>query len=580
MSCSLGLEMNDRRQDFELLQRFMRNGEQSAFADLVRRHLDLVFATALRKVEDPGAAQEVAQNVFAAVARKAWRFASDDSLPAWLHKAALFESKSWLRGELARRRRERTAAELGTTMKTPEDQPAFNALLPLLDEALLSLREKDRTALLLRFYESQSLREVGAAFGVSEDTAQKRVQSALEKLADFFKRRGFRTATAAAAAAALQHTASSASATMVSAVVGAALKATPPALAGFGALLAKVTSMSRSQTAAVCLALAAVPVGWQLTERHMAGEEAKRVRIQLLAAQNERATLQAEMDRLRATSGRLEQLVSEANEAAARAAESARAFEVWKKRIRGLLTASDYRWDDDSPFAQIPKAVLPQLSELSGAEPFSAPGFVRPYARELLGMTPAERESVEDTLHRYLAEMEGRLAAGMYETNNPDIVSHWPGGQALGGKVFGIHAMAEEDVKPRAERLLAEVRGMIGEERWPVVQVRLNGQQGGRINSGNLSSFLDLDAGTMAQEIRLVVGTDAEGRSLWFGLISARGVAGYANGALSAFLPEGDPNRTGGADSFGGGLSKGLRQRAATWLQEQATARFGKEARR
>src|SRR5580765_5286958 len=98
--------MNGRRQDFELLQRFTCRGEQSAFADLVRRHLDLVFATALRKVEDSGAAQEVAQNVFAVLARKAWQYAPDDSLPAWLHKAALLESKSWLRGELGRRRRE------------------------------------------------------------------------------------------------------------------------------------------------------------------------------------------------------------------------------------------------------------------------------------------------------------------------------------------------------------------------------------------------------------------------------------------------------------------------------------------
>src|SRR6185436_3354149 len=110
--------MNERRQDFELLRRFTREGEQSAFADVVRRHLDLVFATALRKVDDAGAAQEIAQNVFSALARKAWRFAPGDSLPAWLHKTALLESKSWLRGELRRRRREETAVELGTTMKT------------------------------------------------------------------------------------------------------------------------------------------------------------------------------------------------------------------------------------------------------------------------------------------------------------------------------------------------------------------------------------------------------------------------------------------------------------------------------
>ena len=119
----------------------------------------MVYATALRKLEDPGAAEEVAQNVFAALARKAWQFAPDDSLPAWLHRTTLLEAKMWPRGELRRRRREQTAAELGTTMKTPDEQPALRALVPLLDEALLSLREKDRTALLLRYYESQSLRD-------------------------------------------------------------------------------------------------------------------------------------------------------------------------------------------------------------------------------------------------------------------------------------------------------------------------------------------------------------------------------------------------------------------------------------
>ena len=253
--------MNERRQDFELLQRFTREGEQSAFADVVRRHLDLVFATALRRVEDPHAAQEVAQNVFVALARKAWRFAPDDSLPAWLHKAALLESRSWLRGELGRRRREQTATELGTTMKTAEDQPALAALVPLLDEALLSLREKDRTALLLRFYESHSLRDVGAAVGVSEDAARMRVQSALEKLAEFFKRRGFKAATVAVATAALEHTATTASAAVATAVVSAALQTTPPALAGLGWLLARLASLTKVQRRAsggslvVCLCL-------------------------------------------------------------------------------------------------------------------------------------------------------------------------------------------------------------------------------------------------------------------------------------------------------------------------------------
>ena len=124
--------MNERHQDCELLRAFVRQGDQSAFATVALRHLDLVYATALRKLEDPGAAEEVSQNVFAALARKAWQFAPDDSLPAWLHRTTLLESKSWLRGELRRRRREQAAAELGTTMKTPDEEPALRALVPLL----------------------------------------------------------------------------------------------------------------------------------------------------------------------------------------------------------------------------------------------------------------------------------------------------------------------------------------------------------------------------------------------------------------------------------------------------------------
>ena len=108
--------MNEGRTDFELLRDFARNGDQLAFTSAVRRHLNLVYGTALRKVEDPGGAQEVTQNVFATLARKAWQFGADDSLPAWLHRTALLEAKMWLRGELRRRRREESAAQLGTIM--------------------------------------------------------------------------------------------------------------------------------------------------------------------------------------------------------------------------------------------------------------------------------------------------------------------------------------------------------------------------------------------------------------------------------------------------------------------------------
>ena len=590
LSRSLWLKMNERRQDFERLQRFTRDGEQSAFADVVRRHLDLVFATALRKVADPGAAQEIAQNVFTALARKAWRFAPDDSLPAWLHKAALLESKSWLRGELGRRRRDQTAAELGTTMKTSEDQPAFAALVPLLDDALLSLREKDRTALLLRFYESQSLRDVGAAFGVSEDTARKRVQSALEKLSEFFKRHGFKTATVTATTAALQHTAASTSAAMVSTVAGAALQVAPSALVGLGAWLARLPSLSRVQTAAVCVALTAVPVGWQLNERHVAGEGAKRVQTQLLATQNEGATVQAEIERLRANAANLEQSLAQANEAVARAAAAAQAFTDWKQKIRAGLMAADYRWSDESPFVRIPKVILPELSGLIQAPAFSPPGVVNSYERELLGLTPAERQAIETTLQR-VAELQRGEKADVYEmekTASPRVIA---------SKVFASEPPGK--VGPEAEQrfaqMLADLRGILGEERWPVVPSRLRTVNCDELNrmlmpeqTHQLSVSVENNENGIPQAKWTFTGEiisapkipDATSGKALTGKVSAVyavNTVGYMNGsaALSSFLPGGEASQTTNvARRVGSTAPEALRQRATAWFQEQAVARL------
>ncbi|MCX6927823.1 MAG: sigma-70 family RNA polymerase sigma factor [Verrucomicrobia bacterium] len=583
MSGSLWLEMNERQSDPDLLREFARDGRQLAFATLARRHLDLVYATALRKVEDAGAAEEIAQNVFSALARKAWQFAPDDSLPAWLHKTALLESKSWLRGELRRRRREQTAAELGTTMRTPEDQPAFHALVPLLDEALLSLREKDRAALLLRYYESQSLRDVGAAFGVSEDTAQKRVQSALEKLAEFFKRRGFKTATVAAAAAALQHTAATASATLVSTVVGAALQAAPPALVGLGALLARLAGLSRVQTAVVCVALAAVPVGWQLNERHAAAGQLKRSQTQLLTAQSERSAAQEELERMQATFGKLQQTAAQQKEAADRAAESARAFDVWKQKTRSQLLAADYRWDDDSAFVRIPKALLPDLSDLVDNSPFSPPGVVKPYACELLCLTRAEHRTLEGTLQR-VAVLQAGEKAEVYELDNP--VS----GGVLASRKFAdraLRGMAGAEAEQHLAQLVTEMRGIIGDERWRVMPSRFR-----NVNVDLFNSALMPDPAATI-EARVEVDTQGRPKASWLctgeappeaphppaGVYSVN-VVGYGNGSapLSAFLPDADPDQRKQAADLGGIVTpEPIRRRVSEWFQEQAVLRLGRK---
>jgi RNA polymerase sigma factor (sigma-70 family) len=498
--------MNERQSDFEWLQQFARAGNQGAFRNLVQRHLDLVFATALHKVGDAGGAEEISQNVFSVLARKAWRFAPDDSLPAWLHKTTLLESKSWLRGELRRRRREETAAELGTTMKTSDDRPAFNALVPLLDDALLSLREKDRTALLVRFYEKQSLREVGAALNVGEDAAQKRVQTALEKLSEFFQRRGYKTATVAAAAAALQQTATSTSAATVSVVASTALKAAPPVLVGLSAWLARLATLSKAQVAAVCLVVVTAPVLWQWSEQHKADAELAQARANLATAQSEFSRLQTETEQLRGRSSRMDTTLADATSSAAQREDRARQFEAWKQRMRGQLLAADYHWPEDSPFVRIPKMILPQLEVF---RPVEQPGVIKQEARELMGLTPQEREIAETALQKYFTALDSLMASSRYETNCATFahVSR----SALASEVFGLPALGDA-VKQYSDELLASLRADLGEERWPLMESQLASS-----GTDTLRRILDLDAGERSQEL-----------AVWIDELNGQLVAGYS----------------------------------------------------
>ena len=152
--------MNDQ----QLLREYLDTGSKRAFQDLVRRHVDMVYSTALRRLSDAGWAEEVTQNVFVALARKAPFLGRDVALAAWLHKTALLEARHRLRAELRRKRRQETAVAMGVTMK--EDDSLLKTLSPVLDETLMELREKDRHAVVLRYFENKSLREVGEAFGV------------------------------------------------------------------------------------------------------------------------------------------------------------------------------------------------------------------------------------------------------------------------------------------------------------------------------------------------------------------------------------------------------------------------------
>jgi RNA polymerase sigma factor (sigma-70 family) len=168
--------------DLELLGRFRRDHSQDAFTELVTRYMNLVYSAALRQVRSPQLAEEVCQAVFTQLARNAAKLSPDTILTAWLYQVTRHTAIDVIRSEARRQAREQIAIQMSDMNETSAN---WSHIEPLLDEAMQSLDQTDRTAILLRYFESKSLREVGEAIGASEDAAQKRVQRAVERLREF-----------------------------------------------------------------------------------------------------------------------------------------------------------------------------------------------------------------------------------------------------------------------------------------------------------------------------------------------------------------------------------------------------------
>ena len=183
--------------DADLLRRYAASCDEEAFRKLVERFGGMVLAAAARQVENPVLAEEVMQTVFTQVARKAAALAGHGSLVAWLHRATRLESLKARRTEQRRRERETNAFYMN--VPDPVAGPDWEALCPLLDEALDDLRGPEREALLLRYFQGNSYREVGHALDIHEDAAKMRVTRALEKLRARLAKRGIRSTTAALA---------------------------------------------------------------------------------------------------------------------------------------------------------------------------------------------------------------------------------------------------------------------------------------------------------------------------------------------------------------------------------------------
>jgi RNA polymerase sigma factor (sigma-70 family) len=186
------------RSDEGLLQAFAGSGSQEAFGALVTKYLGMVLGIATRRTGDRALAEEIAQNVFAILARKAGGLNCGATLGGWIHRVTVIECADALR------RRQSHQAKMNVVsqqlLSELDGREVWQDAMPLLDDAIDALNPAEREVVLLRFFEGKSFREIGTALGKTDDAAQKQVDRALQKISAYLKGKGVTVPAAVLAA--------------------------------------------------------------------------------------------------------------------------------------------------------------------------------------------------------------------------------------------------------------------------------------------------------------------------------------------------------------------------------------------
>lgn len=222
-----------RMDDWELLQSFVRAGQGSAFAELVRRHIDMVYSAARRQTHDAATAEDIAQEVFILLARKAATIRRPGALSGWLLAATRGIAMNARRSDARRRRRESAVAAMKGEQAGTED---WEQISRVLDEAVGRLRPKYRDALTLRYFQNRSTGEVAALLGISQEAANKRLSRGIQHLREMFRRHGVHATEAGLSALFLSSAVLPAPPGLSAQVAGAALSSTALTASGHSIL--------------------------------------------------------------------------------------------------------------------------------------------------------------------------------------------------------------------------------------------------------------------------------------------------------------------------------------------------------
>jgi len=344
--------------DQHLLRDYTERRSEAAFAELVRRRVDFVYSAALRMVRDAHLAEDVTQGVFVALAQNARQLTGRPVLSGWLHRTAQNLAANAVRSDVRRRAREQEAAAMNELL-APNSDAVLEHIAPQLDAALGELSDAGRDALLLRYFERKSAREMAQTLGISDEAAQKRVSRAVERLREFFAKRGITVGASGLVVVISANAVQAAPAGIAAAICSAAVVAGTTAATVTTAISTKAIAMTTLQKAMVATVFAAT-VSTAIYE----ARQASVLRDQLKILQQQQAPLAARIQELTRDRDQTERQLALLNEENGRLNRNTSELLALRAEVIGLRSRAAIAATPEDPMQSAAKLLVERIKIL------------------------------------------------------------------------------------------------------------------------------------------------------------------------------------------------------------------------
>lgn len=446
--------MNDQT-DQQLLRNYTTHRSEAAFAELVRRHVDLVHSAAHRMLGDPHLAHDITQATFVALAQHAAQLTDRPALSGWLHTTARNLAVKTIRTDARRRVREQEAVVMNELLSSAPDVP-WEQIAPHLDAALGELNEPERDAVLLRYFEKKSAAEIGSALGISAEAAQKRVSRAVERLRDFFAKRGVSVGAGGLVVVISANAVQAAPVGLAVTISAAALAGTAATTSTLIAATTKTIAMTTLQKTLVA-ATVAVLAGAGLYEARQAAQ----LRDQVESLQRQTPLLE-----------HVQKLQSERDDAAGRLAGLTNELEASKKNNMELLRLRGEVGLLRQQTNRLGKSVQALSATLSSANSPGAPLEQTNFPRE--SWTFAGMTTPENALQSYMwAKNRGDVATA-FATATPELVQDIKDFYFKGKSEDEISALLVDSAKN--QKGIQILKKMVAADDQVIFQVHVDGE--------------------------------------------------------------------------------------------------------